>query len=260
MSPHHTQKEPYSQDESRVFPIYKHAGETLAVLVERFRKEQALGENVPITYAGRLDPMADGLVLLLTGEACKDKDSYLGLDKTYTFEVLFGVSTDTFDMLGLITDTKDAKPTEAEIQEAINVVSQRTSFSYPPFSSKPVGGIPLFEHAKAGTLPDVMPSIKGEIKSLILKEYKVVTFGEAVNKSLEIVRKVEGDFRQKEIVEGWQNFLKDMENEKCVLVTLETSVSSGVYVRSIAVSIGESLGVPSLAYSITRTKVGEYSI
>jgi tRNA pseudouridine55 synthase len=160
MSPHHTQNSSDSQGRDGVFPIYKKAGETLAELLIRFRQELLLSPVVPVTYAGRLDPMAEGLVLLLVGTYCKRKDEFLGLDKAYTFEVLFGVATDSYDMLGLITDTKEILPTEEEIQKAISEIKNKTIFSYPPFSSKPVDGVPLFTHAKEGALPEILPEIK----------------------------------------------------------------------------------------------------
>jgi tRNA U55 pseudouridine synthase TruB len=37
-------------------------------------------------------------------------------------------------------------------------------------------------------------------------------------------------------------------------------VSSGTYIRSIANMLGERISIPSLAFSIKRTKVGKYSI
>ncbi len=256
LSAHNTQKHAQSQDKDGVFTIYKRSGETLAILVDRFRDEHSLGSEVPITYAGRLDPMADGLVLLLTGERCKEKDEYLGLDKTYTFEVLFGVATDTFDMLGLITKTKESFPAEEEIKKAFSEIKKQTVFSYPPFSSKPVDGIPLFMHAKAGTLPDVFPEIKGELHSIVLQNTAIRPVKEVVESSIEVIKKVEGDFRQKEIVEGWQKFLNESKDEKCLVATFETTVSSGVYIRTLAVLLGQALGAPALAYSITRTKIG----
>ncbi len=260
MCPHHTQKTLNSQGKNMIFPIYKHAGETLASLVERFRNEESINEDIPITYAGRLDPMADGLVLLLTGEKCKEKDSFLGLDKVYTFEVLFEVSTDTFDMLGLITEIKEVGVTEEQIKEALIQIKNKTVFSYPPFSSKPVGGTPLFMHAKAGTLPETLPTIKGEIKSIELKKVRSVPIEQLVKSSLEIIKKVKGDFRQEEVVKGWQKFLEQNRNKSYFIATCEAKVSSGVYIRSIAVSIGEMLNASALAYSITRESVGEYKI
>lgn len=260
MSHNHTQNLPDSQYKNGIFPIYKKAGETLAALLDRFREKQNLATDLPITYAGRLDPMADGLVLLLTGETCKEKDSFLKLDKTYSFEVLFGVATDSFDMLGLITDTRDALPSEEETQKALLEIKNRTVFSYPPFSSKPVDGQPLFMHAKEGTLPEELPIIEGEIKSLILKEYKTTTFGAMIEKSLEVIKIVEGDFRQTEIREGWKKFLKESGDKMCVIAICEATVSSGIYIRTLAVEVGKVLSAPAFAYRITRTKVGEYNL
>jgi tRNA pseudouridine(55) synthase len=208
MSPHHTQKMPNSQSLSGVFPIYKGSGETLAALVARFRTGQGLSLETPITYAGRLDPMASGLVLLLVGETCKQKDAFLGLDKTYIFEVLFGVSTDSFDMLGLITDQSDTEINKERLQSVLPGIQQMTVFPYPPFSSKPVDGVPLFTHAKEGTLPNEMPTMNGEIKGLLLKNVRIELLEDAVYHAIETIKKVEGDFRQEEIIKGWQKCIK----------------------------------------------------
>lgn len=260
MSAHNTQKIPNSQSVSVVFPLYKKAGETLAELIARFRLEQSFNESLPITYAGRLDPMAEGLVILLIGEACKQKDQYLGLDKTYIFEVLFGVATDTFDMLGLVTKDKEMKPMAEQIEKAVEEVKKIKTFSYPPYSSKPVAGVPLFVHAKAGTLPSVLPTMEGKIHSLAIKDIRTISFIEALNEKLEIIKEVKGDFRQNEITEAWKNFLKQKLDKDCCIAMFEVSVSSGVYVRTIAKLIGEVLGGPALAYSIKRTQVGDFSL
>jgi tRNA pseudouridine(55) synthase len=260
MSPHHTQKIPISQSLSGVFPIYKAAGETLASLVSRFRIEQSLSLETPITYAGRLDPMASGLVLLLVGEMCKQKDSFLIADKTYTFEVLFGVSTDSFDMLGLIANQLEVLPNEEHIRSVLSNIQNMTVFPYPPFSSKPVDGVPLFTHAKEGTLPETMPTMVGEIKELTLKNVRKEMFGDVVSRAIEIMEKVEGDFRQKDIVGGWRQFLVEKKDQHCVIATLEATVTTGVYIRTLATLIGEALGTPALAYSIERIKVGEYKV
>ena len=256
MSIHHTQKTANSQPEEGLFLIYKNPGETLASLVERFRSQQNILKNTPITYAGRLDPMAEGLVLLLTGEACKRKDEFLGLDKTYVFEVLFGVATDSFDMLGLVTETKEYLPTEDKLIKSLEKIKDTKTFSYPPFSSKPIDGKQLFVHAKAGTLPKEMPTMEGEIKEIYLKSLRTASLSEAIKEKIEIIQKVEGDFRQKEIIESWQKLIDQLDNKKYLVATFEAVVSSGVYIRTLATMFGG----PALAYSIKRTKVGEYKI
>ncbi len=258
MSKHHTNFSPKSKDglsaQEGIFPIYKKAGETLAELILRFRQEQSLSGDLPITYAGRLDPMADGLVLLLTGEMCKQKDNFLGLDKTYVFEVLFGVSTDTFDMLGIVTESSEYIPTEEQIKSSIEKIKNTKEFPYPPFSSKPVNGKPLFVHAKEGTLPKQMPTIKGVVDSSILQNTRVIRMEDAVREKIEIVKKVQGDFRQKEIIDSWNKILEKYPNRKCLIATFEATVSSGIYIRTLANIFG------GLAYSIKRVRIGDFEL
>ena len=60
-------------------------------------------EGEKIGYAGRLDPMAEGLLLLLVSDENKKRKEYERLPKTYEFEVLLGIETDSYDVLGIIT-------------------------------------------------------------------------------------------------------------------------------------------------------------
>eukprot|EP01087_Luapelamoeba_hula_P020595 TRINITY_DN7053_c0_g1_i1.p1 TRINITY_DN7053_c0_g1~~TRINITY_DN7053_c0_g1_i1.p1 ORF type:complete len:396 (-),score=81.33 TRINITY_DN7053_c0_g1_i1:14-1201(-) len=55
-----------------------------------------------VGYAGRLDPMARGLLLCLVGDENKRQKGHELLEKEYKFELLLGVATDTFDVLGLV--------------------------------------------------------------------------------------------------------------------------------------------------------------
>ena len=79
--------------------LYKEKGETPLECIERHQLHR------PYTYAGRLDPMAEGVLLVLEGEECKDRERYLSKDKTYEYECIVGIKTDTSDALGCITDT-----------------------------------------------------------------------------------------------------------------------------------------------------------
>src|SRR3989338_4911372 len=90
--------------------LNKKEGETPLAALEAFRRKNKEYANTKLTYAGRLDPMASGLLLLLAGEEIKNKEKYLNLDKEYEFEILFGFQTDTYDILGKITKTH-MKPT-----------------------------------------------------------------------------------------------------------------------------------------------------
>ena len=225
-------------------------------MLERFRSEKNFSPSDPITYAGRLDPMAEGIVPVLTGPARFEKDTLIGLDKTYELTVLLGVSTDSADMLGRVTAVSSAVIQENSIKESVSKLSEVTELPYPMYSSRPVQGKPLFMHARAGTIVSV-PHKKVTIKNISLLGSEHLTLEKCVEETLPIIEKVVGDFRQNEIIALWEQQPLDTQ---VVLVTFSATVSSGTYMRSLAEVLGKKLGVPALAYRIRRTRVGEYGI
>ena len=86
--------------------IYKPIGQTPLEAIELLRKSDPSLADVRMAYAGRLDPMADGLLVVLVGDECKNRTKYELLDKTYNFTMLLGLSTDTYDILGRITSNQ----------------------------------------------------------------------------------------------------------------------------------------------------------
>ena len=72
--------------------------------VNRFKFEYNLDKKEKVAFAGRLDPLAFGKIRLLTGEDIKKKDVEQSHDKIYSYYVIHGFQTDTYDILGLITN------------------------------------------------------------------------------------------------------------------------------------------------------------
>ena len=223
-------------------------------MLERFRKEKNISTDEKITYAGRLDPMAEGIVPVLVGEGRFHKDTLLGFEKTYELTVLLGVSTDSADMLGLVTNVQEYSFDEPKLVKAVENLALVKELAYPLYSSRPVEGKPLFMHARAGNTVNV-PVKKVSIKDIELKSIEQATLGVCLMNTIPVIEKVVGDFRQNEIIAKWQEQKMDIE---VTLITFTVDVSSGTYMRSLAEKLGESLGVPALAYRIKRTRVGEY--
>jgi len=73
------------------------------------------------------------------------------------------------------------------------------------------------------------------------------------------ITKVEGDFRQSEICGIWHKNLNH-EEKQYVVAGFKIKCGSGTYVRSIANSLGIKIGVPALAFSIKRTKLGKWRL
>lgn len=238
-----------------IYYFWKKEGETLAVMLERFKKEYSLPNDAKLTYAGRLDPMASGIVPILEGMARFKKEKYLNKDKTYEVQVLLGVKTDTLDMLGLVTSSADVSIYNDEvIKQSIQSISYIRELSYPMYSSRPVDGKPLFMHAREGSKVDV------PVKSVYIRDIKLLGIerkkvSDCVYETLPIIESVEGDFRQDEIANGWRKFLVKNKDQEIIIVTFETEVSSGTYMRSLAEYLGEQLRIPALAYRIKRIDI-----
>jgi tRNA pseudouridine55 synthase len=245
---------------SSVFSIYKHLGKTPLQALEELRSQYPELENEPLAYAGRLDPMAEGVLLVLRGEACKKRDIYQQLPKTYEIDVIFGVATDTYDTLGLITSFTPEKArtiSQEVITQLLTQLQGKRQQNYPPYSAARVNGKPLYYWARNGIS---VPPLKREVEiySLTLTAFKQILSNELLASIRNRVSLVSGDFRQEKILETWEHFLST--NYIFPVLTLSTACSSGTYMRSLAHELGGILGSGAIAYTIKRTQVGEFRI
>ncbi len=243
-----------------VLNLYKEEGETPLERIERFKRTHSEYKDISMTYAGRLDPMAEGVLLVLAGNAVHEKEKYLGLKKEYEVEVLFGFETDTYDILGKLTRFVQGQTLDkTAIHESLQGYIGKFTQEYPPFSSRTIDGEPLFVKARNGSLPEEMPKREVEIHSLEMGEMRVIKAQDLLQNISERISKVKGDFRQQEILKMWQEGLQNSANE-FQIVKIKIVCSSGTYMRSLAHSVGKKLGVPALAFSIKRVKVGDFEI
>ncbi len=246
----------------QVLNLYKKLGETPRERLERLRAQKPHYAHEVLSYAGRLDPMAEGVLLCLVGSANKRRDAYLDLSKEYTLDILFGFSTDTYDILGRVMETGDASTlTKKALQQALNEFRGQLSQEYPPYSSKTVEGKSLFEWARNNALSSILlPSRSVTIYHIDIEKLYKVKEPQLLSYINESIAKVGGDFRQEEILAAWHKNLKAKGDREFPCATIKISCSSGTYARSIAHGVGKHLGVPALALHILRTQAGEYTV
>lgn len=246
----------------QVLNLYKQLGETPRERLERLRIQKPHYEHEVLSYAGRLDPMAEGVMLALVGSANKRRDAYLELSKEYVLDILFGFATDTYDILGKVMETGDASGIEREaVQKGLNEFRGRIDQEYPPYSSKTVEGKSLFEWARNNALGSlVMPSRTVTIHHIGVESMYKVPEPMLLNYIEDGIARVTGDFRQDEVLRLWRRHLKKDGDREFVAATVKIECTSGTYARSIAHGLGKELGCPALALHILRTKVGEYSV
>jgi len=254
---------------SRIILINKPRSFTPLQTIQKLQKIKPEYADLKIGYAGRLDPMAEGLLLLLIGDENKKRKEYERLDKEYEFEVLLGVETDSYDALGIIEKVKGQNPkTKFEIRNLNFEISQLLkSFigswdqPYPPYSAARVNGKPLYYWAREGRLDEIkIPSKQITISKIELLKITQVQFSDIYEEIIQRVQSVEGTFRQKEIVAKWNKTIQLYNNVTMKQLSCTISCSSGTYVRSIAHSIGKALGVGGIAWHIKRTKIGTLTL
>jgi len=244
--------------------LNKKIGQTPLQAIREF-----VSKNIPATYAGRLDPMASGKLLVLLGEETKQKEKYLNLDKEYIIEVILDVGTDTGDVLGIPQEAlQETRLSNNIIQKALEAELGTHTREYPHFSSKPVNGKPLFVYALENTLNTIeIPTHEETIHRLELMDTRFVSsqyLSKHIQEKLSHVprstlpsKAIGADFRQDQIREEWNTLLPQTCRGFQVL-KIRAVVGSGTYMRTLATRLGKTFGTKALALSIHRSKIGKY--
>lgn len=255
--------------------VYKPKGLTPLETIRLLRKKFPEYENETIGFAGRLDPLAHGVLLLMVGEeTTKEKDTFLNLPKEYEFEVVFGTATDTYDALGIVSPkVKSHKVLKqgleyfllSDLMTFIHSKLGKQIQTYPPYSSKTVHGKPLYKWARENKLSEIeIPKREIEIYDFKLIKTKTIDAEKLKKEIVKQIESVSGDFRQEEIKKTWNIFFTVNCEPKTInqFTTAKFSItcSSGTYVRSLVNELGEKLGTGAIALEILRTKIGSYTL
>ena len=248
---------------NNVVALYKLPGETPLQALDRLKaaRPDLKSNAVPLSYIGRLDPLAQGVLPVLVGDANKERDAYIGYDKRYYADILFGFESDTYDPLGIVHESgADTLVNKDDLEHKSAAWVGGWDQPYPPYSSKTVAGKPLFQWAREGIFPD-LPTRHVEIYTLDLIS-TIHLFPHDIRAQVaDKVNRVSGDFRQKSILEQWNKALDSFSHAHTfMLARFDMRVSSGTYVRSFAHYLGKEMGSSALAFHIVRTEAGPFSI
>jgi tRNA pseudouridine55 synthase len=148
-----------------VLIIDKPAGLTSHDVVNRVRR---ILQQRSIGHLGTLDPMATGVLPLVTGSLTRLAQFYTQSEKTYEGTVRFGFATDTYDAEGEPTNSPQPVNLNAEKVEALaarfrGVIEQTP----PPFSAKKINGVPAYKLARQQK-EVVLKPVQIEIKEFVI--------------------------------------------------------------------------------------------
>jgi tRNA pseudouridine(55) synthase len=215
--------------------------------------------------------MASGKLLVLIGEECKRQAEYHNLDKEYKVTILFGLQSDSGDILGIIKSDITRTIKEELIEEILNNLVGEIELPYPVFSAKTVGGKPLHTWAMENRLDEIsIPTKTSEIYSLVLDKVSTTTRQKITRAALQKIallppvtdpRKALGnDFRRPEVLASWQKFAAEGSvDDQFFLADITCRCSSGTYMRTLAEIIAKKAGTTGLAFSIHRSVIGLFN-
>jgi tRNA pseudouridine55 synthase len=147
--------------------IDKPAGCTSHDVVNRWRK---LAGTRRAGHLGTLDPMATGLLVIMTGAATRLAQFYNKSAKTYLAEITLGAVSDTYDAEGEINLLNLPLPTEESVRAALNEFRGKFLQKPPPVSAKKIGGVPAYKLTRQHLPVDLEP-VEVEVKHLEVQKF-----------------------------------------------------------------------------------------
>lgn len=126
-----------------------------------------------VGHTGTLDPNATGVLPVLLGTATKAQDIIPCHDKRYLADFKLGISTDTLDIWGEITEIKAAALKAEEIKRALGSFRGEIEQLPPMYSAVSVGGKRLYQYAREGKEVERRP------RRVTVYSFELVSFDES---------------------------------------------------------------------------------
>ena len=204
-----------------ILPLWKEKGMTSFDCVFKVRR---LLQTKKVGHSGTLDPEVDGVLPICVGKATKVVEYLLESNKVYQGEICLGIATETEDAHGEIVKQEEIiSPFTIEEIDAMMETFKGEIIQIPPmYSAVKVNGKRLYEYAR-----------KGETVERPERRVKIYEFKRTSNPVYDEASKTQ----------KWE---------------FEVSCSKGTYVRTLAVDLGEKLGVPAHMSQLTRIKSGPF--
>ncbi|MFH1405418.1 MAG: hypothetical protein ABIH21_04995 [Patescibacteria group bacterium] len=242
-----------------IINLYKPLGWTPLRAMEQLRVVHPELKDSKMVYAGRLDPMAEGVLVVLTDEDRFDHQKLLDAEKEYEATFLFGYQTDTYDVLGIASKGSGEQGELRGLKESLGELRGIHKFPFPAYSAYRVKGKPLHWWAQMGRLDEIQIPIK-EMEVLGVSNVRIEkrNSDDVLEDILRRIKFVHGEFRQDKILKQWPQVLEKEQELTTVSLTLE--VRSGTYIRSLAHELGQKLGCGGVLLGLKRTSVGDYKI
>lgn len=221
-----------------VYVVDKPLGLTSHDVVAKARK---ILKTKAVGHAGTLDPLATGVLVLLSDEATKLSPFLTASEKRYLAWVSFGAGTPTLDAEGPVSETGDASGlTEETIRAALPPFLTLTEQVPPQYSAVKRGGVRGYEAARKGEVLalEARPAGYGGVTLLEFGGSRPALTPPPLPHPLQLQPTL-GDFPT---------------------ALFDVQVQAGTYIRSFARDLGVALDIPAHLSALVRTHSGRFGL
>lgn len=213
--------------------VYKPSKMTSSDVVVKVRGilRRATGEKQKVGHLGTLDPLAIGVLPIAIGNATRLFDYMQDKVKVYEATFKFGVTTDTLDSDGMVTNTQEAIICKNDLESIIGNLIGSIEQLPPQYSAKSVGGKRAYDIAREGGIADLKPKT--------IQIYSIEILGEPH----QTVKLSSGNIT-----------LEDNE------FAFRIACGSGTYIRAIARDMASLLGTVGYMTSLCRIQSGTFTL
>lgn len=232
-----------------IIAVDKPLGPTSHDVVARARRQ--LGTR-KVGHAGTLDPLATGLLLILSDEHTRLARFLTAADKTYLAWVSFGGSSPTLDAEGPFTPAHKV-PSVAELRERLPELFApflQLSEQVPPqFSAVKQGGERAYAAARRGELTELKARPAG---------YRSIELLDVAETAAALPTSFSAPDWQPD--PAGRSFTLPAELAPLPSALIRLEVSAGTYIRSFARDLGEALGSAAFLSGLARVRSGRVDL
>jgi len=199
-----------------ILNINKPKGITSFDVVARLRK---ILNTKKIGHTGTLDPLAQGVLPICVGDATRIIE-YLPSGKAYRAYAKLGLTSNTYDLEGELSEPQKVGTTKEAIIEALKAFEGEIEQTPPIFSAIKIKGKKLYEYARKNEEVEIPK------RTVTVSKIEFVDFQQGENP----------------------------------IVIFDVECSAGTYIRSIIHDLGQNLGCGAIMVDLIRTKANGFEI
>ncbi|KAF2639755.1 tRNA pseudouridine synthase B [Massarina eburnea CBS 473.64] len=204
---------------------------------QKLKDEEKDGRFFKMGHGGTLDPMASGVLIIGLGRGTKQLSNFLSCTKTYETVVLFGVSTDTYDIDGTVLEEAVSRHVDVElVKSQLGQFMGRFRQMPPIYSALKINGIKACEYVRQGKeLPREL-----EDREVNVEECELLDFMEAGT-------------------HAYRHRTSSSIAAPTSAARIKLTVSSGFYVRSFAHDLGVACGTVATMAALHRSRQASFT-